>query len=60
MGTIYQMTEEILKGDPYIGVLNEALETVERLCLITDYCKAMHSTLHSTLHHISKASTGHE
>ena len=40
MGTIYQMTEEILKGDPYIGVWNQALETVDHLCLITDYCKA--------------------
>ena len=39
MGTIYQMTEEILKGDPYIAVWNQALKTVERLCLITDYCK---------------------
>ena len=52
MGTIYQTTEEILKSDPYIGVWNQALETVEHLCLITDYCKAMHSTLH-------QASTGH-
>ena len=40
MGTIYQMTEAILKGDPYIGVWNQALETVDHLCLITDYCKA--------------------
>ena len=39
METIYQTTEEILKGDPYIGVWNQALETVEHLCLITDYCK---------------------
>ena len=38
MGTIYKMTEERLKGDPYIGVSNQALETPERLRLIQDYC----------------------
>ena len=34
MGTIYKTTEERLKGDPYIGVSNQALETAEHLCLI--------------------------
>ena len=32
MGTIYKMTEERLKGDPYTGVFNQALETLEHLC----------------------------
>ena len=36
MGTIYKMTEERLKGDPYIGVSNQALETAECLYLIKD------------------------
>ena len=39
MGTIYKMPEERLKGDPYIRVSNQALETLEHLCLIQDYCQ---------------------
>ena len=35
---MYKMTEERLKGDPYTGVSNQALETAEHLCLIKDYC----------------------
>ena len=42
MGTIYKMTEERLKGDPYIGVSNQALETLERLCLIRDIIRLLY------------------
>ena len=31
MGNVYKWTEERLKGDPYIGVYIQALETLERL-----------------------------
>ena len=31
MGNNYKSTEERLKGDPYIGVCIQALETLERL-----------------------------
>ena len=34
MRNIYKMTGEILKGDPYIGVWNQALTTPEHLYLI--------------------------
>ena len=37
MGNIYKMTEDGLKGDPYIGVCNQALETLEHLFRL-DYC----------------------
>ena len=33
------MTGETLKGDPYIGVWNQALETAGHLCMLQDYCK---------------------
>ena len=41
MGNIYKSKAERLKGDPYIGVCFQALETPEHLCLIkarADYC----------------------
>ena len=31
MGSAYKSTEERLKGDPHIGVCNQALETAEHL-----------------------------
>ena len=31
MGNIYRSKESSLKGDPYIGVCIQALETLERL-----------------------------
>ena len=34
MGNIYKSKAERLKGDPYIGVCFQALETLEHLCLI--------------------------
>ena len=34
MGNNYKSKAERLKGDPYIGVCFQALETLERLCLI--------------------------
>ena len=34
MGNAYKSTQERLKRDPYIGVCIQALETLERLCLI--------------------------
>ena len=34
MGNIYKTKAKGLKGDPYIGVCFQALETLERLCLI--------------------------
>ena len=39
MGDIYKLKAERLKGDPYIGICFQALETLERLCLIQDYCQ---------------------
>ena len=42
MGTIYKMTEERLKGDPYIGVSNQALETPEHLYLIKDIIQLLY------------------
>ena len=39
MGTIYKTTKEIFKGDSYIGVFNQSLETPECLYLIQDYCQ---------------------
>ena len=39
MGTIYKITEERLKVNPYIGVSNQALETLVHLCFIQDYCQ---------------------
>ena len=33
MGNIYKRTGDKFKGDPYIGVCNQALETAERLYL---------------------------
>ena len=41
MGNIYKSKAVRLKGDPYIGVCFQALETLEHLCLIQDrvnYC----------------------
>ena len=34
MGNNYKSKAESLKGDPYTGVCFQALETIERLCLI--------------------------
>ena len=34
MGNNHKLKAEKLKGDPYIGVYFQALETPERLCLI--------------------------
>ena len=34
MGNIYKTKAKRLKGDPYTGVCFQALETLERLCLI--------------------------
>ena len=34
MGNNYKLKAERLKGDPYIGVCFQALETLEHLCLI--------------------------
>ena len=34
MGNTYKLKAESLKGDPYIGVCFQTLETLERLCLI--------------------------
>ena len=31
MGNAYKMTEDRLKGDPYIGACNKTLETTEHL-----------------------------
>ena len=31
MGNIHKSTEERLKGDPYIGLCSQALETAEHL-----------------------------
>ena len=42
MGTIYKMTKERLKGDPYIGVSNQALETAECLYLIKDIIRLLY------------------
>ena len=42
MGTIYKMSEERLKDDPYIGVFNEALETAECLYLIKDIIRLLY------------------
>ena len=39
MGNIYKSKAERLKGDPYIGVCFQALETLEHFCLIQDYCQ---------------------
>ena len=39
MGNIYKSKAERLKGDPYIGVCFQALETLEFLCLIQDFCQ---------------------
>ena len=39
MGNIYKSKAERLKGDPYIGACFQALETLEHLCLIQDYCQ---------------------
>ena len=41
MGTIYKMTEERLKGDPYIRVSNQALKTAEHLYLIKDIIRLL-------------------
>ena len=32
MRNIYKLTEEVIKGDPYIGVCFQALTTLECLC----------------------------
>ena len=42
MGTIYKMTEERFKGDPYIRVSNQALGTPECLCLIRDTIRLLY------------------
>ena len=42
MGTIYKKTEERLKGDPYIRVSKQALETAEHLYLIKDIIKLLY------------------
>ena len=42
MGIIYKMTEERLKGDPYIRVSNQALETAEHLYLIKNIIRLLH------------------
>ena len=41
MENIYKLRAERLKGDPYIGVCIQALETLEHLLMIrdtADYC----------------------
>ena len=60
MGNIYKSKAERLKGDPYIGVCFQALETLEHLCLIQDYCqtKAIVGINGNTI--LAKQSKGHE
>ena len=52
MGNMKKWKAEILKGNPYIGVCFQALETLEHLWLIEveDYCqtKALNLTLIET------------
>ena len=39
MGNIHKSKEERLKCDPYIRVCHQALETVECLCILINYCE---------------------
>ena len=41
MGNIYKTTGERLKGDPYIGVCIQALETLECLLMIRDIIRLL-------------------
>ena len=54
MGTIHKLTEERLKGDPYIGVCIQALETLERL-LRSRLLYRLGNCRDQCLHHSSKA-----
>ena len=60
MGNIYKSKAERLKGDPYIGVCFQALETLERLCLIQDYCQTKAIVGINAYIILAKQSKGHE
>ena len=53
MGNIYKLTEERLKGDPYIGVCIQALETLEHL-LRSRLLYRLGIDRNQCLHHSSK------
>ena len=53
MGNIYKSTEERLKGDPYIGVCIQALETLEHL-LRSRLLYRLGIDRNQCLHHSSK------
>ena len=60
MGNIYKLKVERLKGDPYIRVYIQALETLERLCLIQDYCQTKAVVGINPYIILAKQSKGHE
>ena len=47
MGNIYKMKAKRLKGDPYIGVCFQALETLEHLYLIQARSYNIHRKLYT-------------
>ena len=60
MGIIYKTTEESLYGDPYIGVSNPALETVECLYLIKDIIRLLYRLGIDPYIILTEQSKGHE
>ena len=60
MGTIYKMTEERLKGDPYNGVSNQTLETPEHLYLIQEIIRLLYRLSIDPYIILTEQSKGHE
>ena len=50
MGNIHKSKVESLKGDPYIKICYQALETTEHLCILINYCKGYETRYRKTIH----------